>query len=293
MQLVLLSGVSGSGKSVALKALEDAGYFCVDNLPADLIGGLADYARGRGEAKVAISADARSRETLGKLPEIVERERSKGTDVRVIFLDAADDSLVRRFSETRRPHPLAREGQSLQEAIAEERQVLSWLAEIGQRIDTSALMPSQLRTWVQDLVVTDRSGLTLIFESFGYKGGVPLDADFVFDARCVQPNPHYDPHLRPLCGHDQEVIEFLERETQAGILIEDIQRFLQRWLPRYVLDQRASLTIAIGCTGGRHRSVYIAGQLAERFASDYPVVLRHRDLKDEALREKRAARHEA
>ncbi len=293
MQLVLLSGVSGSGKSVALKALEDAGFFSVDNLPADLMGPLADYARARGEARVAISADARSRETLGKLPEIVERERAKGTDVRVIFLDAADDSLVRRFSETRRPHPLAREGQSLQEAIAEERRVLSWLAEIGQRIDTSALMPSQLRTWIQDLVVTDRGKLTLIFESFGYKGGVPLDADFVFDARCVLPNPHYEPQLRALSGHDAEVRDFLERETQAGILIEDIQRFLQRWLPRYVLDQRASLTIAIGCTGGRHRSVYIAEQLAERFASDYPVVLRHRDLKDEAPRVKRAARHEA
>ena len=293
MQLVLLSGVSGSGKSVALKALEDAGYFSVDNLPADLIGPLADYAKARGEAKVAISADARSRESLGKLPEIVERERAKGTEVRVIFLDAADESLVRRFSETRRPHPLARDGESLQSAIAEERRVLSWLAEIGQRIDTSALMPSQLRTWVQDLVVTDRSKLTLIFESFGYKGGVPLDADFVFDARCVTPNPHYDPHLRPLCGHDAEVIDFLERETQAGILVEDIQRFLQRWLPRYMLDQRASLTVAIGCTGGRHRSVYVAEQLAQAFASDYPVVLRHRDLKDEAPRVKRAARQKA
>ena len=293
MQLVLLSGVSGSGKSVALKALEDAGYFSVDNLPADLIGPLADYARARGESKVAISADARSRESLGRLPEIVERERGRGTDVQVIFLDASDESLVRRFSETRRPHPLAREGESLQEAIAEERRVLAWLAEIGQRIDTSALMPSQLRGWIQDLVVTDRSKLTLIFESFGYKGGVPLDADFVFDARCILPNPHYDPHLRPLCGHDAEVIAFLERETQAGIFIEDIQRFLQRWLPRYVLDQRASLTVAIGCTGGRHRSVYIAEQLAERFGSEYQVVLRHRDLKDEAPRVKRAARHEA
>jgi len=293
MRLVLLSGVSGSGKSVALKALEDAGYFAVDNLPADLIGPLADDARKRGESKVAISADARSRETLGRLPEIVADERSRGTDVRVVFLDASDESLVRRFSETRRPHPLAREGQSLQEAIAEERRVLAWLAEIGQRIDTSALMPSQLRTWIQDLVVTERGKLTLIFESFGYKGGVPLDADFVFDARCVLPNPHYDPHLRPLSGEDAEVIAFLERETQAGILIEDIQRFLQRWLPRYVLDQRASLTVAIGCTGGRHRSVYIAAQLAERFASDYQVVLRHRDLKEEAPRPKRAARQKA
>ena len=279
MQLVLLSGVSGSGKSVALKALEDAGYFCVDNLPADLIGALADYALTRGEPKVAISADARSRESLGRLPAIVDKERARGTDVRVIFLDCNDESLVRRFSESRRPHPLARHGQSLAEAIAEERRVLAWLAEIGQRIDTSALAPAQLRGWIQDLVVTDRSRLTLAFESFGFKGGVPLDADFVFDARCVLPNPHYDPQLRPLTGHDPEVIAFLERETQAGILIEDIQRFLQTWLPRFVLDQRASLTVAIGCTGGRHRSVYIADQLAERFASEHQVVLRHRDLK--------------
>ena len=279
MQLVLLSGVSGSGKSVALRALEDAGYFCVDNLPADLIGALADYARARGEPKVAISADARSRESLGRLPDIVGKETARGTDVRVIFLDCNDESLVRRFSESRRPHPLARDGRALPEAIAEERRVLAWLAEIGQRIDTSALTPAQLRGWIQDLVVTDRSRLTLAFESFGFKGGVPLDADYVFDARCVLPNPHYDPQLRGLTGHDPEVIAFLERETQAGILIEDIQRFLQSWLPRFVLDQRASLTVAIGCTGGRHRSVYIAEQLAERFASEYQVVVRHRDLK--------------
>jgi UPF0042 nucleotide-binding protein len=279
MQLVLLSGVSGSGKSVALKALEDAGYFCVDNLPADLIGALADYARARGEPRVAISADARSRDSLGSLPDIVGKETARGTDVRVIFLDCNDESLVRRFSESRRPHPLARDGRALPEAIAEERRVLAWLAEIGQRIDTSALAPAQLRGWIQDLVVTDRSRLTLAFESFGFKGGVPLDADFVFDARCVLPNPHYDPQLRELTGHDPEVIAFLERETQAGILIEDIQRFLQSWLPRFVLDQRASLTVAIGCTGGRHRSVYIAEQLAERFASEHQVVLRHRDLK--------------
>jgi UPF0042 nucleotide-binding protein len=278
MQLVLLSGVSGSGKSVALKALEDSGYFCVDNLPADLIAPLADYALSRGEPKVAISADARSRESLGRLPAIVEKERARGTDVRVIFLDAGNESLVRRFSESRRPHPLAEENRTLPEAIAEERRVLAWLAEIGQRIDTSALTPAQLRGWIQDLVVSDRARLTLVFESFGWKAGPPLDADFVFDVRFL-PNPHYDPVLRPQTGHDPEVINFLERETQAGLLIEDIQRFLQRWLPRFVLDQRASITIAIGCTGGRHRSVYVADQLAERFASEYQVVLRHRDLK--------------
>jgi len=279
MQVVLLSGVSGSGKSVALKALEDAGFYCVDNLPADLIESLVAYAGERGEKKVAISADARSRESLGKLPQIVEAVRARGNDVRVIFLDASNESLARRFAETRRPHPLAREGQALPEAIAEERQVLAWLAEIGHRIDTSALTAAQLRGWVQDLVVTDRSRLVLAFESFGYKGGVPLDADYVFDARCVLPNPHYDPQLRPLTGRDAPVIEFLERETQADLLIEDIQRFLQRWLPKFLLDQRATLTVAIGCTGGRHRSVFVAEQLGARFASEHEVVVRHRDLK--------------
>ena len=279
MLLVLLSGVSGSGKSVALKALEDAHFFCVDNLPAELITPLVEFAQSRGEPKVAISADARSRESLGRLPDIVDQLRLRGHDVRVIFLESNDESLVRRFSETRRPHPLAREGQALADAIAEERRLLAWLAEIGQRIDTSALLPSQLRGWVQDLVVTDRSRLVLTFESFGFKGGVPLDADYVFDARCVLPNPHYDPQLRPLTGKDADVVAYLERETQAGIFIEDIQRFLQRWLPRFMLDQRASMTVAIGCTGGRHRSVYIAEQLAERFSSEHQVVLRHRDLK--------------
>ena len=279
MQLVLLSGVSGSGKSVALKALEDAGYFCVDNLPADLIAPLAEYSLSRGEPKVAISADARSRESLGSLPGIVEKLRARGTDVSVIFLDSSDESLVRRFSESRRPHPLARSGQELREAIAEERRVLAWLSEFGQRIDTSMLTPGQLRQWIQDLVVADGARMNLVFESFGFKSGPPLDADFVFDARCVLPNPHYDPQLRNLTGHDAEVVAFLERETQAGLLVEDIQRFLQRWLPRFILDQRASLTVAIGCTGGRHRSVYIADQLAERFGSEYQVVVRHRDLK--------------
>jgi len=278
MRIVLLSGVSGSGKSVALRALEDAGYFCVDNLPADLIAPLVDYAIDRAEPKVAISADARSRESLGRLPQIVDKERTRGNDVRVIFLDASDESLAHRFSETRRPHPLAREGKTLSEAIAEERSVLSWLAEIGHRIDTSALTPSQLRGWVQDLVVTERSRLVLVLESFGYKEGVPLDGDYVFDARCVLPNPHYDSNLRRLTGRDPEVIAFLERETQVGILVEDIQRFLQRWIPRFMLDQRASITVAIGCTGGRHRSVYVVEQLAERFGSDYQVVVRHRDL---------------
>jgi UPF0042 nucleotide-binding protein len=278
MLLVLLSGVSGSGKSVALKALEDSGFFCVDNLPADLIGPLVDYARARGEQRVAISADARSAESLSRLPEIVERETQRGTDVRVIFLDATDESLVRRFSESRRPHPLAAVNRTLSEAIAEERRLLAWLTEVGQRIDTSGLTPGQLRGWIQDLVAARHGGLTLIFETFGFKSGPPLDADFVFDTRCILPNPHYDPKLRPQTGRDAEVIAFLERETQAGLLIEDIQSFLQRWIPKFMLDQRASITIGIGCTGGRHRSVYIAEELARRFASEHPVIVRHRDI---------------
>jgi len=238
-----------------------------------------ESAQSRGEQKVAISADARSPDTLGQLLAIVGQLGKRGHDVRVIFLDSSDESLVRRFSETRRPHPLAREGQTLAEAIAQERGLLAWLAEIGDRIDTSVLLPAQLRQWVQDLVVTERSRLVLTFETFGYKAGVPLDADYVFDARCVLPNPHYDPQLRALTGHDAPVKEYLERETQANLFVEDIQRFLQRWLPRFLLDQRASITVAIGCTGGRHRSVYIAEQLAERFASEHEVVVRHRDLK--------------
>jgi UPF0042 nucleotide-binding protein len=279
MQLVLLSGVSGSGKSVALKALEDAGFFCVDNLPADLVDALAEYASTWGEARVAVSADARSRESLARLPATIERQRARGIDVRVIFLDASNESLVRRFSETRRPHPLSREGQALPEAIAEERDVLAWLAEIGQRIDTSVLTPQQLRGWVMDLVVADQSRLTLVFESFGWKNGPALDADFLFDVRFL-PNPHYDPQLRPLTGNDAPVAAFLERETQAGLFIEEVERLLRRWLPRFVLDQRALITVAIGCTGGRHRSVYIASALAEAFRADYTVVLRHRDLRD-------------
>ena len=278
MHLVVLTGVSGSGKSVALKALEDAGYYCVDNLPADLVGPLADYLATRGEPKVAISADARSRESLTKLPAIVERERARGADVRVIFLDASDESVVHRFNETRRPHPLAREGQELQAAIAEERTMLAPLAMMADRVDTSVLQPSQLRGWIQDLLVADRQGMTLVVESFGWKKGPPSDADFLFDVRFL-PNPHYDAHLRPQTGNDPEVIAFLERETQAGLLVEDIQRFLARWLPRFVLDQRATITVAIGCTGGRHRSVYVANQLAERFQADYHVVVRHRDLR--------------
>jgi UPF0042 nucleotide-binding protein len=277
MLLTLLSGVSGSGKSVALKALEDSGYFCVDNLPPNLIPGLAAYVASRGEPRVAVSADARSAETIGALPRIVEDLRAGGIDVRLVFLDASDESLVRRFAETRRPHPLAGEGRTLVETLAQERALLAPIAELGHRVDTSILTPVQLRAWIQDLLVTDPTRLVLCLESFGFKGGVPLNADFVFDARFL-PNPHYDPRLRPMTGRDPEVVRFLESETEAGLLLEDIQRFIERWLPRFTLDRRAALTVAVGCTGGRHRSVYLVEGLAARLRPGHALIVRHRDL---------------
>lgn len=277
MQLTLVSGVSGSGKSIALKALEDSGYFCVDNLPPVLIRGLIAWVASRGEPCVAVSADARSVDAIEILPRIVEEERSHGTEVRLLFLDASDASLVRRFSETRRPHPLAGEGRTLEEAIATERTLLAPISEMGHRVDTSSLSPVQLRGWIHDLLMTDPSRLVLCLESFGFKGGVPLDADFVFDSRFL-PNPYYDPRLRHLSGTDPEVADFLERETEALVFLEDIHRLIERWLPRFTQERRAALTVAIGCTGGRHRSVYLVEGLARHLRPHHALIVRHRDV---------------
>ena len=277
MKLTLVSGVSGSGKSVALKALEDSGYFCVDNLPPNLIRSLVSFVASRGEPRVAVSADARSMDTIGILPKVVEEERANGIDVRLVFLDASNASLVRRFSETRRPHPLAKEGRTLEEALAMERALLAPIAEMGHRVDTSSLTPVQLRAWIRELLGSDPSRLVLCLESFGFKGGVPLNADFVFDSRFL-PNPHYDPRLRPKTGHDPEVAAFLAGQADAGLLLEDIHQFVERWLPRFTVDRRAALTVAIGCTGGRHRSVYLVEGLAERLRARHPLIVRHRDL---------------
>ena len=283
MQLVLLSGVSGSGKSVALRALEDAGYFCVDNLPADLIAPLVDYAMARGEPKVAISADARSRESLGHLPDIVDKERVRGNDVRVIFLDANDESLVRRFSETRRPHPLSKghlgtdTHRALIEAIELERELLAGIRVRSTILDTSQLRPVQLRRWVRDLVGAHASQLSLVFESFAFKRGVPLDADMVFDVR-VLPNPYYLRELRPLNGRDIEVATYLRAQPEVMEMLDQIETFLRRWLPNFEDDQRSYLTVAIGCTGGQHRSVFMAETLAQRFGASVSTLVRHREL---------------
>ena len=277
MQLILVSGLSGSGKSVALKALEDNGYFAVDNLPASLISPLIDSIKLTSE-KVAISIDARTGETLATLPHTVEKLNASGIDCRVIFLEANDEALARRFSETRRPHPLADKiPGGMIACIMEERRMLADIAELGHRMDTSDVSPNALRGWIKDLLKVDRNRIALAFQSFGFKHGIPIDADLVFDARFL-PNPFYDPVLRPLSGKDAPVIAFLQADLNVGHLIDDITSFLVRWLPSYMGDNRAALTIAIGCTGGQHRSVYIVEQLAQRFGSEQQVLIRHRDL---------------
>jgi RNase adapter protein RapZ len=276
MQLILLSGLSGSGKSVALHVLEDAGYFAVDNLPATLISALVESVRGTTE-KIAISIDARTGETISALSHLMQEMNSKGINCQVIFLEANDAALARRFAETRRPHPLAeRVTTGVADCIREERRLLADVAELGHRIDTSGVSPNALRGWIKDWLQIDRTQLTLSFQSFGFKHGIPMDADFVFDARFL-PNPFYDPNLRPLSGKDEPVKKFMDADLNVAHFIDDIASFLLRWLPSFARDNRAALTIAIGCTGGQHRSVYIVEELANRFGSGQQVLLRHRD----------------
>ena len=277
MQVVIISGLSGSGKSVALNVLEDANFYCVDNLPAMLLSATIDFLAQAGYGRVAITVDARSGLALAELPASVRRLKAIGVDVRLLFLDAKNETLIKRFSETRRRHPLAGGDATLDEAIAHERELLEEVGELGQRIDTSDLAPNTLRGWIRDVVAIDRSGMTLAFESFGFKQGIPLDADLVFDVRCL-PNPFYDPKLRPLTGLDEEVIRFLDAVPAARAMLADIGDFIARWLPAFVRDNRAYLTVALGCTGGQHRSVWFAEQLARRFRGETPVLVRHRQL---------------
>ena len=278
MRLILISGLSGSGKSIALNVLEDAGYFCVDNLPVTLLPRLVESLAGSGHERVAVAIDMRGGAGIAALPHQLEELRHEAIDLRFIFLDARDEVLIQRFSETRRRHPLADGDTTLAEAIAREREALDALASLGHHIDTSHLRPNALRDFVKDFAELDPGeGLTLLFESFGFKHGLPLDADTVFDVRCL-PNPHYDPALRPLTGHDAAVIDFLEAQQEVRRMAEDIRRFVADWLPAYVRDNRAYLTVAIGCTGGQHRSVYFAEWLARHFRGRARVLVRHRNL---------------
>lgn len=261
MDLVLISGLSGSGKSIALAMLEDTGYFCVDNLPATLLPDLISQLGSEGYARVGVAIDVRGGPSLKLLPEMVARLRGE-VRLSFLFLDAKDDTLLRRYSETRRRHPLADGGLTLIEAIREERQRLAPVAQLGHHLDTSDLKPAVLREWIRDfLALEGQESLTLLFASFGFKHGVPLDADLVFDARCL-PNPYYDPALRPLTGRDAHVVAFLEAQPEALRMRADILGFVVDWLPAYARDSRAYLTVAVGCTGGQHRSVYLAEWLA-------------------------------
>jgi UPF0042 nucleotide-binding protein len=277
MQLVLISGLSGSGKSIAIKVLEDAGYYCVDNLPVLLLSETTDFLRNAGYDKIAISVDARSGKALDHLPQTLNVLRQSGIDLRLLFLDAKNDTLVRRFTETRRRHPLALGDVTIEECITREREMLAPVGELGHRIDTSDAQPNALRGWIKDLLHVDTSRMTVLFQSFGYKQGIPLDSDLVFDVRFL-PNPFYDPKLRPLTGNDAQVIEFMNSNADVAKLLAEISAFVSNWLPHYLRDNRSSLTIAIGCTGGQHRSVYLAEKLAADFRGRIPVLVRHRQL---------------
>jgi UPF0042 nucleotide-binding protein len=277
MQLILISGLSGSGKSVALRALEDSGFYCVDNLPATMLSETVSLYSDYGFDHIAISVDVRSSPSLGALPQEMQKLRDLNVDVRLLFLEAQDDTLMKRFSETRRRHPLSGNGAlTVQECIEVEKEMLGCIQELGTRIDTTDLAANSLRSWVKELVEADVSRLTLVFLSFGFKHGVPLDADFTFDVRCLA-NPFYHEELRPLTGLDQPVIDYFLSEPLVGEMIEDIRRMIEHWLPHFSQENRSYLTVAIGCTGGQHRSVYIAEQLARAFPGQQ-VMLRHRQL---------------
>ena len=280
--IVLITGTSGSGKSVALRLLEDAGYICVDNLPVRFLKEFIATTREQGVERVAVAIDVRTVGELDELPATVHEMRDEGTPFRVIFLDANDYTLRQRYSESRRRHPLTDRlaqqrghAPSLQECIDTEREMLAPLREQEHTIDTSGITPGQLRAWVRDLVQADRAPVVLTFESFAYKRSVPGDADLVFDVRCL-PNPHYDPDLRPLTGRDAPVAKWLSQFGSVDTMVADIAGFIERWLPLYMQDTRNYLTVAIGCTGGKHRSVYVTEELARRFADHGPLI-RHRN----------------
>jgi UPF0042 nucleotide-binding protein len=277
MDLLLIGGVSGSGKSVALAALEDSGYYAVSNLPLAQLDGLLTHLKAARIDRVAIALDVKTGSGPTGLPAAIDAARAEGWTVRFLYLDAKTDTLVKRFSETRRRHPFSSEDRTLTEAIEFERRLFADVRTTGYSFDTSELSAAALRSWIKDFISVDPSKLTLLFQSFGYKHGVPLDADLVFDVRCL-PNPHFEPALAPLTGRDAPVITYLENHPEVEHMYGDIYHFVASWLPDYARDNRNYLTVAIGCTGGRHRSVYLAERLAGAFGGRYQVLTRHREL---------------
>jgi UPF0042 nucleotide-binding protein len=285
-ELVLITGMSGSGKSVALHALEDAGYYCVDNLPPELLLPFVQLEEQHNASKVAIAMDVRSASSLPLVPAQLAHLRALDVDVRLLFLDATTDILVHRFSETRRRHPLSRQdGQDvvrdqqrdLVEAIEHERELLAELREESHIIDTSLLRNSKLQSYIKSLISAPATQLTLMFESFAFKRGIPVHADYVFDVRML-PNPHYEPALRPLTGRDAPVANWLAEHGEVEKMASQISDFLNTWLPNLNQDHRSYVTVAIGCTGGQHRSVYLVELLSQRFNQDWVTLKRHREL---------------
>jgi UPF0042 nucleotide-binding protein len=285
MKLIIVSGLSGSGKSIALETLEDCGYYCIDNLPVGLIESFIRQAVQEGQStfqRTAISLDARNQTgSFAQFPATLDLASRFGIQTQVLFLQAESDTLLKRFSETRRKHPLTNATHPLSEAIEMERKLLEPVASRAHLlIDTTYTNVHQLRELIRNRVGAKRDAMmSLYFLSFGYKNGIPLDTDFLFDVRCL-PNPHWEPALRPKTGRDREVIEFLERIPEVQGYLDDTTHFLQRWVPQFAAENRSYLTVAIGCTGGQHRSVYIVESLAARFHSDaYDLLVRHRDLR--------------
>ena len=299
LELVLITGMSGSGKSVALHALEDAGFYCVDNLPPELLLPFIDLEEQHGVKKVAIAMDIRSATSLPMVPKLLSALKNRRVNVKSLFLDATTDTLIRRFSETRRKHPLSSQAATesdddfiskdnfqhiLLEAIELERDMLADLREGAHIIDTSIIRPAQLLAYVKDMITTPSglgSGMTLVFESFAFKRGIPMDADYVFDVRML-PNPHYEPELRALTGRDAPVAKYLQNQPEVADMQADIIQFVSKWLNPLARDHRSYVTIAIGCTGGQHRSVYLVEQLAAVFAGEstgkFVTLKRHREL---------------
>jgi UPF0042 nucleotide-binding protein len=282
LEMVLITGMAGSGKSVALHALEDAGYYCVDNLPPELLLPFVTLERAHNASKVAIAMDARSAVSLPLVPQQLRQMREMGVAVQSIFLDASTDTLVRRFSETRRLHPLSHrdvsdQQRALVDAINEERELLGELREHAHVIDTSMIRSSQLQGYVKALIAAPASRLTLVFQSFAFKRGVPVDADYVFDVRML-PNPHYEAGLRQLTGQDSEVVNFLQAHTEVDDMFRHIEQFIGHWLQALVRDHRSYVTVAIGCTGGQHRSVYLVERLVQAFSANWITLKRHREL---------------
>ncbi|GKS74535.1 RNase adapter RapZ [Acidovorax sp. SUPP950] len=282
LEVVLITGMAGSGKSVALHALEDAGYYCVDNLPPELLAAFVALEHQHHGNRIAIAMDVRSATALPLVPQELKRLRGEGVVVHSLFLDATTDTLIRRFSETRRRHPLSRdewtEGQrALLQTIELERELLAELREQSHVIDTSAIRAAQLQGYVKSLMPALPGQLTLVFQSFAFKRGVPVDADYVFDVRML-PNPHYEPALKALTGKDQPVIDYLQHQADVKLMQEHIAQFLSHWLEPLAQNHRSYVTVAIGCTGGQHRSVYLVERLAMHFSQRWTTLRRHREL---------------